>query len=274
LKGDGNMPLNPRHFGYAILLVGLILVTSGVGCVSPITSAPDSTQPAPLASATISTLPLVTRTLDGIESTPTFMISSATRTPQALNPGPNDAGTALVIEVHGPVKEALDFAPPEEDRTPTRLVIQAIGLDAPVEPSGWHVETRNSRSVNVWDVPGHFAAGWLKSSAPLGVPGNTVLDGHHNIKGKVFENLINIQVGDIIALYAGSIEHVYRVDQKLILKEAGQPLEVIKANARYIEPTTDERLTLVTCWPATGNSHRLIIIARPVQFSPHLTPDP
>jgi sortase A len=65
------------------------------------------------------------------------------------------------------------------------------------------------------------------------------------------------------------MEQVYRVDQILILKEAGQPVEVIKANSRYIEPTADERLTLVTCWPATGNSHRLIIIALPVLFSPY-----
>jgi sortase A len=97
-----------------------------------------------------------------------------------------------------------------------------------------------------------------------------VLDGHHNIKGKVFKNLINVQVGDIITLYAASQERVYRVDQKLLLKEAGQPLEVRQANARYINPTADERLTLVTCWPATGNSHRLIIIARPVSLSPRL----
>jgi len=177
---------------------------------------------------------------------------------------------ALDIEDYGPVKEPPDDAQPEEDRTPTRLVIPAIGLDAPVEPVGWHVETRNGRPASVWDAPDHFAAGWLKSSAPFAVPGNTVLDGHHNIKGKVFKNLINVQVGDIITLYAASQERVYRVDQKLLLKEAGQPLEVRQANARYINPTADERLTLVTCWPATGNSHRLIIIARPVSLSPRL----
>jgi len=49
-----------------------------------------------------------------------------------------------------------------------------------------------------------------------------------------------------------------------------RPGQVGQANARYINPTADERLTLVTCWPATGNSHRLIIIARPVSLSPRL----
>jgi LPXTG-site transpeptidase (sortase) family protein len=283
------MLLNPRRSGYAALLVGLFLVTSGVGCASPTSSAPDVTQPAlpasptisistvphvtrsleVLAPAPISMVPLATRTLDLLESTPISMIPLATSTPKALNPASNDAGTALDIASHRPVDESLDSAQPGDDRTPTRLVIQAIGLDAPVEPVGWHIETQNSRSVDVWDVPGHFAAGWFKTSAPLGVPGNTVMDGHHNMEGKVFENLINIHVGDIIVLYAANIKRVYRVDQKLIVKELGQPLEVIQANAKYIEPTADERLTLVTCWPATGNSHRLIIIALPFSLSPH-----
>jgi sortase A len=35
-------------------------------------------------------------------------------------------------------------------------------------------------------------------------------------------------------------------------------------NAQWIQPTTDERLTLVTCWPYNDNSHRLIIVARPI----------
>jgi sortase A len=96
------------------------------------------------------------------------------------------------------------------------------------------------------------------------MPGNTVLDGHNNISGEVFRTLTNIQVGDTITLYAANQERVYRVGQKLILKEIGQPLEVRQANAQYISPTSDERLTLVTCWPPTGNSHRLIIVAQPV----------
>jgi LPXTG-site transpeptidase (sortase) family protein len=244
------MPLNPCHPGYAVLLVGLCLLTSGVSCASPTSSAPGSLQPALLASPPISTVLL------------------AARTPDVLDPAPHAAGTALYLEAYSPVKKALDDAQPQ-DRTPTRLVIPAIGLDAPVEPVGWHVETQNGRPANVlWDVPNHFAAGWLKSSAPLGVSGNTVLDGHHNINGEVFKNLINVQVGDIITLCAASQERVYRVDQKLILEEAGQPLAVRQANARYVNPTADERLTLVTCWPPTGNSHRLIIVARPVSLSP------
>ena len=179
---------------------------------------------------------------------------------------------AVSSNVNSQIIEPVETAQPVEDRTPTRLVIEAIGLDAPVEPVGWHTETRDGQSVNIWDVPDHFAAGWLRTSAPVGVLGNTVLDGHHNIRGKVFENLVDLRVGDLITLYTASQERVYRVEQRLILEDYGQTLEIRQANAQYIYPTADERLTLVTCWPPDGNAYRLIIIALPVPLpSPDLS---
>ena len=45
----------------------------------------------------------------------------------------------------------------------------------------------------------------------------------------------------------------------VVIKEA-----VRRANAQWIAPTDDERLTLVTCWPYISNTHRLIIVAKPV----------
>lgn len=35
-------------------------------------------------------------------------------------------------------------------------------------------------------------------------------------------------------------------------------------NAQFMAQTDDERLTLITCWPYETNTHRLILIARPV----------
>ncbi len=51
----------------------------------------------------------------------------------------------------------------------------------------------------------------------------------------------------------------------MILPERDQPLSVRLANAQWIEPSTDERLTLITCWPKDNNTHRLIIVAVPIQ---------
>jgi sortase A len=103
----------------------------------------------------------------------------------------------------------------------------------------------------------------LNTSAPFGLPGNTVLDGHHNVKGEVFRDLWTLQAGDEITLYAGAQARPYRVRQVLILPEKGQPLEVRLANARYIQPSEDERLTLVTCWPYENNTHRTVVVALP-----------
>jgi sortase A len=143
---------------------------------------------------------------------------------------------------------------------PTRLVIPAIKLDAPVETVGWHVVD----GVSQWDVPDKFAAGWLMTSAPLGRPGNTAITGHHNIAGEVFRNLVKLKPGDRVTLYAQDQPFYYEVTSRRILPERGQSDEVRRENARWIQPMTDERITLITCWPYTGNTHRLIIVAKPV----------
>jgi len=120
----------------------------------------------------------------------------------------------------------------------------------------------------VWDVPDRRVAGWLKTTAPAGQPGNTVLDGHHNIKGEVFRRLVDLKPGDAIDLHAGRAVYHYAVTEKHILLDRDQPINVRIANAKWIQPTDDERLTLVTCWPYTNNTHRLIIVARPLPPSP------
>ena len=118
----------------------------------------------------------------------------------------------------------------------------------------------------MWQVPAMRAAGWHVGSAPLGVPGNTVLSGHNTTHGEVFRDLYRLQAGDRVILYSESRPFVYEVAEVLILPEAGQPLEVRQANARYIQPTEDERVTLVTCHPYGSLRYRLVVIARPVRY--------
>jgi LPXTG-site transpeptidase (sortase) family protein len=153
---------------------------------------------------------------------------------------------------------------------PDRLVIRSIELDAPVQVVGWRTEQVGGGTVSVWDVPDRRAAGWLQTTAPAGQKGNTVLDGHHNINGQVFKRLVDLKPRDVIELYAGDKLYQYAVTEKHILPDRDEPLEVRLANARWIEPTDDERLTLVTCWPFTNNTHRLIIVARPLARMPNL----
>ena len=161
-------------------------------------------------------------------------------------------------------------APANPAQPPDRLVIRSIKLDAPVQAVGWHTEQAGGETVGVWDVPDRRAAGWLKTTAAAGQPGNTVLDGHHNINGEVFKRLVDLKPRDVIELYAGDKLYQYAVTEKHILPDRDEPLEVRLANVRWIEPTDDERLTLVTCWPYTNNTHRLIIVARPLALRPNL----
>lgn len=158
-----------------------------------------------------------------------------------------------------PTRTPTPSGPPPASAPPDRIVIPAIGLDAPVVPVGWTVTNEGP----VWDVA-DYAAGWHKTSAYPGHGGNTVLSGHHNIKGEVFRYLIDLEPGDEVFLYVGKTAYHYMVTEKHLLEEKGMPEEVRRRNAQWIAPTDDERLTLVTCWPYASNTHRLIIVAKPM----------
>jgi sortase A len=92
-----------------------------------------------------------------------------------------------------------------------------------------------------------------------------VLNGHNNIYGSVFKDLIELEPGDMIIVHDNDSIHEYRVVEKKVLPENGQPPSVRMANARWIGPSGDERITLVSCWPFTSNKNRIIVVARPVK---------
>jgi LPXTG-site transpeptidase (sortase) family protein len=173
-------------------------------------------------------------------------------------------------------------ATPPPNWIPDRIVIPAIKLDAPVVPAKLKEVEYQGKQYQQWVAPPSFAAGWLTTSALLGVPGNTVLSGHHNFDGEVFGHLVDLKVGDLILMYSGETRFAYAVALIMILPERFEPLEVRLANTRWIQPSQDERLTLVTCWPYASNTHRLIIVATPVSLddiqnyavTPRLTPHP
>lgn len=145
---------------------------------------------------------------------------------------------------------------------PARIVIPVIDLDAPVVEVGWNLVERNGQLSTEWEVA-DFAVGFHKGSAYPGNVGNTVLSGHHNIRGEVFRDLHMVEPGDNIYLYVGIQGYHYIVEAKYRFPEKGMPPEVQRDNARWIQQTADERLTLVTCWPYSGNSHRIVVVAKP-----------
>jgi LPXTG-site transpeptidase (sortase) family protein len=188
---------------------------------------------------------------------------------QAAYKSGSPIGTSLIAETakamaknQAALTATLAEQPPLAE-IPNRLVIPAIHLDAPVVLVQKSLMNISGTDYQTWQAPNEFAAGWLESSAMLGEAGNLVLSGHHNIDGMVFAHLVDLQEGDMVEVYGPTRVVRYRVTQKLILPEKNEPLQVRLENARWIEPTPDQRLTLVTCWPFETNTHRLIIIAQP-----------
>jgi LPXTG-site transpeptidase (sortase) family protein len=150
---------------------------------------------------------------------------------------------------------------------PTRLVIPALRIDAEIQPVSLVTKDDGTKQYREWSVPKEYAAGWHDESALLGRPGNTVLNGHNNVHGALFRDLAYLEPGLEIILYDNDRSYTYEVVQQEFLEETGQSLQTRVMNARWILPTSDERITIVTCWPNTSNTHRIVVIAMPVPDS-------
>ncbi len=189
----------------------------------------------------------------------------ATTAPTPTRPSTDEAATATVPSPTPTVVIPTPFA----GAVPSTLHIPVLDLEAPIVPIGLKIVTINSVQARMWNVPEYRAVGWHETSAYLGLPGNTVLNGHNTSAGEVFRDLYKAPVGALIMVSSeDGEEFAYRVKEKYILPEAGQPLEVRLQNARYVQETPDERLTLVTCHPYGSLANRLIIIAVPAPVTP------
>ncbi|MHB0875361.1 MAG: sortase [Anaerolineae bacterium] len=252
--------------GLILLAVGLVFSCSSPSPRSVMAVAPGTgtaVMQAAIAAAGATDVPAATETATAtatVTPTPTetaTAVPSSTATATVVVTPPTATATPTETPVPTPT------ATPVRGR-PVRLVAPSIGMDTTVIEVGWHVETIEGTKLAVWDVA-DYAAGWHKTSARPGDGGNIVISGHHNIAGEVFRYVVDLQVGADLVLYVEdrAEPYVYKVEEVLILPEKGQPLEVRRQNASYIDPTDDERITLVTCWPYNNNTHRVIVIAKP-----------
>ncbi|MCW1968202.1 MAG: sortase [Anaerolineae bacterium] len=177
---------------------------------------------------------------------------TAVQTPTSKN-GPTGTGVAKSTASTTSTAASTGY------EVPTRLVIPDISLDVPIQTVG----IIYSRGGAEWGSPAWRAAGWHNTSSKLGEPGNLVLNGHNNIYGRVFSGLYNLKPGNLVTIRGATRTVVYRLSHYLLLREAGQPVSVLMENAKHILPTGDTRLTMVTCWPITNNTHRWIWIGYP-----------
>jgi LPXTG-site transpeptidase (sortase) family protein len=149
------------------------------------------------------------------------------------------------------------------------VIIPEIDVDSKVVSVGWDVKTLKGQQVAIWQVA-EYAVGHHRGSANPGEGSNIVLAGHVGGYGKVFRDLVKLELGDQLTLYSAGKQYLYQVSEKVIVTEEGVSAEQQAANARYIAPTASEMITLITCWPATGKdrfTQRVIVRAIPVQPS-------
>jgi len=238
--------------------------------------APESTQNRPASAGTVAaTAPKATQT-----ATRKPPQATATRRPVTATPAKATAAPAASAAT------AVSAAPPPAAVTgpvePVRIAIPDLKMDARVVPMGWEVVQTAAGPVSQWVIP-KDEAGHHINSAGIGEAGNLVISGHNNIFGQVFkpislawDNDARVIVDDFtdrsdildgrrLDLFdAQGKQYAYTITEFYRLKDTGVSQAQRLANGKYILPTEDERVTLVTCWPPTNNTHRLIVIAEPV----------
>lgn len=234
------------------------------------TPTPSPTQPP--ATATV-TLPPPTQPLPS----PTADMGQPAAAPTTVSASPTPSATAV------PPTPRPAAPPVAQAGSPVRLVFPDLQIDAKVVPMGWEVIQTASGPRSEWVIPKNDAGHHI-NSALLGQNDNLVISGHNNIYARVFERIslawdddARIRVdnytdrseilnGRTITLYdAAGQAYQYAVTDFLRLKDTGVPVEQRSANARFMNPTGEAQLTIITCWPPTNNTHRLIVIAKPAQ---------
>lgn len=276
-------------------LVGLGCMLSGVFLIFQVGNNPETALP--LIPISPSPLPPTAGALAGIQIQPPprqanipimpvmpVMAEAPINQPQVaqletLAPSPlppsNTPTETLAPNVTPPTRTPVPFISPTPSASPTatptlipimptRLQIPSISLDAPIQAVWLKQVVIDGGVYSQWNVPDGRVVGWHETSAPIGQIGNTVLNGHHNVEGQVFGDLVKVEVGDAIHLEGRTgAGRDYIVVQTLLLAEEGRSAEQRLENARWLLPSHDERITLVTCWPPDGRSHRLVVIALP-----------
>ena len=232
--------------------------------VSPTAIAPTSTPVAP----------------EPTQPAPTATVAPPTPEPLLPTTTPVPA-EATVATAPAPAATAVSSATPVLASAPIRLVIPDLKIDVPVVEMGWRVVQTADGPRSDWVIPKN-EAGHHINSALLGDEDNLVISGHNNIFGQVFkpisfawDNDTRIPVdsftdrsdllnGRTIELFdAAGQGFKYTIAAFYRLKDTGVSAEQRIANGRFMEPTDQAQVTIITCWPPTSNTHRLVVVAVP-----------
>lgn len=177
------------------------------------------------------------------------------------SPEPVASPSAPAPAAPAPVMLQSPGAPPPGSEPPSRLLIPSIGVDSSVVEVGYTLVDEKGALAREWETAS-YAVGYHQGSALPGGAGNTVLSGHNNIQGRVFRLLERVSPGDEVFIETATGRRFrYVVREQVILPELGVPETQRRENARYMLPTADARVTLISCWPYWTNTHRVIVVA-------------
>jgi sortase A len=147
---------------------------------------------------------------------------------------------AVPVHLQGLVGEITPLpVPTPGPEQAQRIVIEAIGVDAPV------VEGDDPESLKK-------GAGHHLGSANPGERGNCIISAHNDIYGEIFRDLPEVKIGDVIEVHTQSQVYRYVAQESRII----QPTEV-----SVMAPTSSPVLTLISCYPYGIDTHRIVIIA-------------
>jgi len=239
------------------------------------------------------TAPTLTVALPSIVVPTKTAAQQATDTPQpalmptpgtSTEPAPTGQATAAPTEVPTATAEPTVAPLLVAGELPVRIAMPDLEIDAPVVEMGWKAAEVNGARTSVWDLDAIKSgmAGHLMNSGLPGQPANVVLAGHHNIEGQIFKNISLLWSDDDAELQADGVtyrsqlldgraitlgdaagqEFTYIVDGMYKLPDRDVSQSQRLENGRFMAPTSDPTLTLVTCWPFSNNTHRIVVVAK------------
>jgi sortase A len=156
--------------------------------------------------------------------------------------------------------------PTPQPQPPTRLVIPKINVNSAITQMGVAVEGDPLNPKAVWPALKR-GVGHDQDSANPGESDNIILFGHNNTAGQVFRHLSKLSEGDVVHVYTSAQEFSYVVHDLDIVPAKLANEQDRKVHAYYLSPKSEERLTLVSCWPYSTYTHRVYVVARPVGVS-------
>ncbi len=159
-----------------------------------------------------------------------------------------------------------------------RLMVPSLQIDRTVVPMGLK---KSSGNQLVWNTDALFSTnnradlvGQMIASANPGEGGNIVLVGHNYNNGwvyptGVFVNLQNMQAGSQVIVVTKSgkkFEYIVQMVKKVPWRL--QNSNELEKHQKYLWPTENEQLTLVTCGGANFGvwSARIYVVAKPAEM--------